>query len=654
MKRRITNPRDSDSLSQLEKQIEECDNPQFMDKSERRSHVPRLFRVTSTKSLDSLRSYYMQAEENLRESHPLVGLFLDFHGSIELVTYLNNLLNWARMVDTQLSRWKSRKEASKPLIEELIGDDMEREVLENAFKSFQTSWEKIRPSVIKAGYAEMPHITRMSPISLSLVEKKDDGKYLCSALKILQGIQNDFVVNVLVIAVSGKCGALTFLERGESIASVRMVHLQDAQKKQIIHYQWSNEILTHSQHNTEYGQDSATEGIYDMYRKELPSYIRDQMLGIAGYCIAGPGDISLAWVTTALKRFIFRYVSSEEMRPDPVLPLLAHMLGTSLWLMEIMTERKRLREEQWKHAVKSILPEVLTLGQIHVVLNLCQNQLEKPLSNLDISYSLSVTASDSLYISIIPLQSLLALITEVLARNNMRRENRLVLVFFYVCMELAVLVSGAIVYPSLHWTFQNPLFKGGNYRLNVLPGSKLNILCPHVAVSLEERQDTDNGLIYENFWRVDLKSYETCNVNSSITKNKIFLQCDNPRQIQFETLVFQPFNADPSRVFKKGTVYYFIYANCTDTKPTTKPAQHAFALQNFIQSTTSAPSTVRVEMTEFTSTKQTSPPQTNSTETELPPDETEFVDQPDVGASKGQRESPSSTNGKHHCMHRSF
>ena len=101
-------------------------------------------------------------------------------------------------------------------------------------------------------------------------------------------------------------------------------------------------------------------------------------------------------------------------------------------------------------------------------------------------------------------------------------------------------------------------FKGGNYRLNVLPGSKLNILCPHVAVSLVERQDTDNGLNYENFWRVDLKSYETCNVNSSITNNKIFLQCDNPRQIQFETLVFQPFNADPSRVFKKGTVYYFI------------------------------------------------------------------------------------------------
>ncbi|XP_022802189.1 uncharacterized protein LOC111339738 isoform X1 [Stylophora pistillata] len=525
MKRRITNPHDPDSLSRLEKQIEECDKPQFKDKTERRSHVPRLFRVTSTKSFDSLRSYYMHAEENLRESHPLVGLFLDFHGSLELVTHLNNLLKWTRMVDTQLSRRKSRIEASKTLIEELMGDDMEREVLENAFKSFQTSWEKIRPSVIKAGDADMPHITRMSPISLSLVEKKGDGKYLCSALKILQGIQNDFVVNVLSIAASGKCGALTFLERGEGIASVQMVHLQDAQKKQIIHYQWSNEILTHSQHNTEYGQgkeivydigriekelavrfllgkcylstedglrefmfakelfhackgildeleqivpqqplteqvqgglrtlksrslkgvqnllghmeivlcllkkhqfgnpseplveftdrwlaesrpfpksllpephkdvllthvvslyefledllaDSATEGIHDMYRKEFLSDIRDQMKGIAGNCIVGPDNIPLTSVITALKRFIFRYLSSEEMRPDPGLPLLEHMLEQSLWPMEIMTERKGLSAEQWKDAIKSVVPEVLTLGQIHAVLNLYQNQLE--------------------------------------------------------------------------------------------------------------------------------------------------------------------------------------------------------------------------------------------------------------------------------------
>lgn len=102
-------------------------------------------------------------------------------------------------------------------------------------------------------------------------------------------------------------------------------------------------------------------------------------------------------------------------------------------------------------------------------------------------------------------------------------------------------------------------FKKGHYRLNVLPGTKLNIICPHVAVSLVERQDTDTGFNCENFWRVDFNSYQTCNVSeNSIPQNKIFLSCDDPRQMQFETLVFQPFNADPSRVFKKGKVYYFI------------------------------------------------------------------------------------------------
>lgn len=125
-------------------------------------------------------------------------------------------------------------------------------------------------------------------------------------------------------------------------------------------------------------------------------------------------------------------------------------------------------------------------------------------------------------------------------------------------------------------------FKGGNYRLNVLPGSKLNILCPHVAVSLIERQDTDNGLNYENFWRVDRKSYETCNVNSTITNNKIFLQCRNPRQIQFETLVFQPFNADPSRVFKKGTVYYFICKCGLYLMNATMCSAHCLDLINFM------------------------------------------------------------------------
>lgn len=43
-----------------------------------------------------------------------------------------------------------------------------------------------------------------------------------------------------------------------------------------------------------------------------------------------------------------------------------------------------------------------------------------------------------------------------LARNEMGRVKRLVLALAYIYLELGVLVSGAIVYPSLVWSFQNP------------------------------------------------------------------------------------------------------------------------------------------------------------------------------------------------------
>ena len=534
VKRKITIPNVAEPLSQIERQIEECDNPQFADTSERKLHIPRLFRATSSKSLNSLRAYYMHAGSEIKAAHPLLGLFLDFHDRLPMVSHLSTLLIWTRIVESQLSRRLSRQEASRLRIGEIIrGEhhskkitDDEKEWLRTAFKKFKSSWEKIRPAVREAIGTEVPHMTEMSQISLCLVERRDHGKFLCSALEVLQEIQNDFVRKVLGIAASGKCVALGFLEREGDSAVVQMVHLQDAQEKEIIHYQWSSDILKHSQHNTEYGQgreilydigriekelavsfllgksylssagglrefmfskelfhackgilddleaivpqqpltqdvqaglqrlkerslkgvqdllehmeivlcllkkhefgepseplidftdrwledsrpfptfllpeprkavmlmhvvslyefledllaDSATEGIHDMYREELPSDTREQMsICIENNSTVGSDHIPLAPITIALRRFIFRYISAEDTRPEPGLSLLEHMVERSLWPMEITIERKELSTEQWKEAIKYVFPEVLTLGHIHAVLGLYQNQIK--------------------------------------------------------------------------------------------------------------------------------------------------------------------------------------------------------------------------------------------------------------------------------------
>ncbi|KAJ7381008.1 hypothetical protein OS493_004603 [Desmophyllum pertusum] len=538
VKRKITIPNGTESLSEIERQIEECDNPQYADTdddtSERNLHIPRLFRVTSSKSYNTFRAYYMHVGREIRASNPLLGLFIDFHGRLDLVAHLNNILIWTRMLEIQLSRRISRKEASKATIGDILrGEyhatkitDAEKECLKDAFEKFKSSWEEIRPAVMKAVGTDVPHMTEILPISLCLVERKNDGKFLCAALKVLQEIQNGFVKKVLGIAATGKCAALGFLERGEGKAAVQTVHLQDAQRKDIIHYQWSNGILTYSQHNTEYGQgkeifydigriekelavrfllgksylstagglrefmfakelfhackgildelerivpqqpltqdvqaglrslkerslkgvqdllehmeivlcllkkhqfgkpseplieftdrwlaesrpfpksflpeprravllmhvvslyefledllaESATEGIHDMYREELPSDTRDQMSNVIdNNGTAGSDHIPLESITTALRRFIFRYISADEMRPEPGLSLLEHMVERSLWPMEITTEIKAFRNKQWRQAIISVFPEILTLGHIHAVLSLYQNQLQ--------------------------------------------------------------------------------------------------------------------------------------------------------------------------------------------------------------------------------------------------------------------------------------
>ncbi|XP_022806909.1 ephrin-A1-like [Stylophora pistillata] len=134
----------------------------------------------------------------------------------------------------------------------------------------------------------------------------------------------------------------------------------------------------------------------------------------------------------------------------------------------------------------------------------------------------------------------------------------MLLAITYIDDKLRSLVRGAVVYPSLQWNYRNPKFQEGSLHFSVLPGSKLNIICPHVAVSFVDTDDTDSMLYYENIWQVDNTSYQTCNVNTSIAENKIVLKCADPRKMHFTTIVFQRFSAANSHRFEPGRTYYFV------------------------------------------------------------------------------------------------
>lgn len=56
------------------------------------------------------------------------------------------------------------------------------------------------------------YMIEMKLIFFCLVERRDDGKFLCIVLDVLQEIQNNFVENLFGIVVFGKCVVFGFME----------------------------------------------------------------------------------------------------------------------------------------------------------------------------------------------------------------------------------------------------------------------------------------------------------------------------------------------------------------------------------------------------------------------------------------------------------
>ena len=116
-------------------------------------------------------------------------------------------------------------------------------------------------------------------------------------------------------------------------------------------------------------------------------------------------------------------------------------------------------------------------------------------------------------------------------------------------------------YFSLYFRFQPSNSMNTSYfRMNVLPMSKLNIICPNNVlnpVKLQRSPGKDH--LYENLWIVDKQSFDSCEVNTSIPTNRLLYQCDQPLQLKYYLLVFLDVSPSVhSLEFVRGKDYYFI------------------------------------------------------------------------------------------------
>ena len=85
------------------------------------------------------------------------------------------------------------------------------------------------------------------------------------------------------------------------------------------------------------------------------------------------------------------------------------------------------------------------------------------------------------------------------------------------------------------------------------------VICPNPSTYLEnEPQGIPNEQRYEAVWYVDKQSFNDCKVGKREgNMNDVWLSCDTPEKLKFDTLVFQKFSPD-SLAFQPGTEHYFI------------------------------------------------------------------------------------------------
>lgn len=96
-----------------------------------------------------------------------------------------------------------------------------------------------------------------------------------------------------------------------------------------------------------------------------------------------------------------------------------------------------------------------------------------------------------------------------------------------------------------------------NVEINVPQHSKLNIVCPNPANVLDKQEASiPQEQMHENMWIVDKHGYDTCTVNTSVSK--CLLTCNSPLQLKYYPMVFRSNSVLGGIEFVPGTKYFFI------------------------------------------------------------------------------------------------
>ena len=303
---KLKQPENGQELA-LECYILELDNyPEEAD--DQNKLLKRLFRVTKQPSFDDFLSAFLNSPKDVHLKHSFLALFFSKYDQIPLIGNLHHLLKWSRLVSSALTHRISRKDAQSKSFDDFISghllelkrNRLDKESLKELFNNFKTAWNEMRPLVkqtlvdkqekmsrvsedacvaycvresnqlLTEKQTEMPRIRETDYVAYCLTES-DFGVYLQTAIEILVSFQNS-LLDAIISLSSNHHPALSFLENG-NCSSVVSTTIQDVKEKEIISFQWSDDLFQHAENNPEYGKGQQITYDFEQIEMELAAEI---------------------------------------------------------------------------------------------------------------------------------------------------------------------------------------------------------------------------------------------------------------------------------------------------------------------------------------------------------------------------------------------
>jgi hypothetical protein len=244
---------------------------------EQNQQLKRLFRVTKQPCFEDFRSAFLYSPKDVQVKHSFLTLFFRKFDQLPIISNLQPMLKWSRLVSTALTHRISRKDAQSRFtgndfisghLLELERSPQETERLKMLFNDFKAAWNEMRALVnqkLMGKKDKMPRLVENEYVAYCLTES-DCGIYLKTAIDILVSRQNSILDAILSLSSEYRHPALSFLERTHG-SGVMSTSIQDVKEKELISFQWSDDLFQHAQNNPEYGKGQ--EITYDFERMEI-------------------------------------------------------------------------------------------------------------------------------------------------------------------------------------------------------------------------------------------------------------------------------------------------------------------------------------------------------------------------------------------------